>query len=63
VIGTALVTVEGVQVHLEPFVAGTQRGSGLKITGSAPSGLSSEDIDITIISLASQASQAATSTR
>jgi hypothetical protein len=58
-IGTALATLEGVQVRLEPLVIGTQRRDDIRITGSASSGLSSEDIDITIISLASQDSQTA----
>jgi hypothetical protein len=59
-IGTALATLEGVQVHLEPFVNGTQRRDDIRIIESASSGLSSEDIDITIVSLASQDSQTAT---
>lgn len=59
-IGMALATVEGVQVHLEPMITGTQRRNDIRITGSASSGLSSEDIDITIVSLASQESQTAT---
>jgi hypothetical protein len=59
-IGTALATLEGVQVHLEPLITGTQRRNDIRITGSASSGLSSEDIDITIVSLASQDSQTAT---
>ncbi|RSH94163.1 hypothetical protein EHS25_003966 [Saitozyma podzolica] len=59
-IGTALATLAGVQVHLEPLITGTQRRNDIRITGSASSGLSSEDIDITITSLASQASQTAT---
>ncbi|RSH85394.1 hypothetical protein EHS25_004790 [Saitozyma podzolica] len=59
-IGTALATVEGVQVHLKPLITGTQRRNDIRITRSAASGLSSEDIDITIVSLASQDSQTAT---
>ncbi|GFZ44382.1 hypothetical protein JCM24511_02104 [Saitozyma sp. JCM 24511] len=59
-IGQALATVEGVQVHLEPLITGTQRWNDIRITGSAASGLSSEDIDIIIVSLASQDSQTAT---
>jgi hypothetical protein len=59
-IGTALVTVDGVQVHLEPFVPGTQRRDDIRIIGSAASGLSTEDIDSTIVSPASQDSQTAT---
>jgi hypothetical protein len=51
---------EGVQVHLEPLITGTQRRNDIRITGSAPGGLSSEDIDIAIVSLASQDSQTAT---
>ncbi|RSH85378.1 hypothetical protein EHS25_004774 [Saitozyma podzolica] len=58
--GTALGRLEGAQVHLEPLITGTQRRNDSRITGSASSGLSSEDIDITIISLASQDSQTAT---
>ncbi|RSH95865.1 hypothetical protein EHS25_000958 [Saitozyma podzolica] len=49
----------GVQVHLERFITGTQRKNDIRTTGSAPSGLSSEDIDFTIVSLASQASKTA----
>ncbi|GFZ50366.1 hypothetical protein JCM24511_08123, partial [Saitozyma sp. JCM 24511] len=59
-VGTAVGTVEGVQVHLEPLINRTQRRKDIRITGSASSGLSSEDIDITIIPLASQDSQSAT---
>jgi hypothetical protein len=59
-IGTALATLEGVQVHLEPLITGTQRRNDIRITGSVSSGLSSEDIDIAIVSLASQDSQTAT---
>jgi hypothetical protein len=32
-IGTALGTLEGVQVHLEPLITGTQRRNDLRITG------------------------------
>jgi hypothetical protein len=59
-IGTALATLEGVQVRLERFVTGTRSRDDIRIIGSAASGLSSEDIDIAIISLASQDSQTAT---
>jgi hypothetical protein len=59
-IGTALATLKGVQVRLEPLVIGTQRRDDIRISGSAPSGLGREDIDITIVSLASQNSQTAT---
>jgi hypothetical protein len=45
---------------LEPFITGTQRTKDIRINGSASSGLSSEGIDVTIVSLASQASQTAT---
>jgi hypothetical protein len=58
--GQALATLDGVQVHLEPFVPGTQRRNDIRITGSASRGLSSEDIYITIVSFASQAYQTAT---
>jgi hypothetical protein len=59
-IGTALATLEGVQVHLEPLITRTQRRNDIRITGSASSGLGREDIDIAIVSLASQDSQTAT---
>ncbi|GFZ50354.1 hypothetical protein JCM24511_08111, partial [Saitozyma sp. JCM 24511] len=59
-VGTALATVEGVQVHLEPFITGTQRRNDIRITGSAAIGLSSEDLDSTIVSLASLDSQTVT---
>jgi hypothetical protein len=59
-IGTALATVEGVQAHLEPLITGKQCRNDIRITGLTSSGLSSEDIDITIVSLASQDSQTAT---
>jgi hypothetical protein len=59
-IGTALATLARVQVRLEPLIIGTQRRDDIRITGSAASGLSSEDIDINIVSLASQDSQTAT---
>ncbi|GFZ46026.1 hypothetical protein JCM24511_03760 [Saitozyma sp. JCM 24511] len=58
--GTALATVEGVQVHLEHSITSTQRRNDIRITGSAVSGPSREDIDITIVSLASQDSQITT---
>jgi hypothetical protein len=59
-IGTALATVDGLQVHLEPLITGTQRRNDIRITGSAASGLSSEEMDTTIVSLAFQDSQTAT---
>jgi hypothetical protein len=49
-----------VQVHLEPLITGTQRRNDIRITRSAASGLSSEDIRIAIVSLASQDSHTAT---
>jgi hypothetical protein len=49
-----------VQVHVEPLVIGTQRGDDIRIIGSAASGLSSEKINIAIVSLASQDSQTTT---
>ena len=58
--GTALGTLECMQVRLEPLVSGTQRSNGIGITGSASSVFSSEDINITIVSLAAQDSQTAT---
>ncbi|RSH85488.1 hypothetical protein EHS25_004884 [Saitozyma podzolica] len=45
-IETALPTLDGVQVHLEPLITGTQRRNDIRITGSAARGLSNEDIDI-----------------
>jgi hypothetical protein len=48
---------EGVQVQLKPLIAGTQPRKDIRVTESASSGLSSEDIDITTVSLASQHSQ------
>ncbi|RSH95776.1 hypothetical protein EHS25_000868 [Saitozyma podzolica] len=48
------------QVHLEPLITGTQRRNHIRISGSASSGLGSEDIDIAIVSLASQDSKTAT---
>jgi hypothetical protein len=59
-LGWPSATVEGVEVHLEPLITGTQRRNDVRITGSASSGLSSEDINITIVSLASLDSQTAT---
>jgi hypothetical protein len=59
-IGTALATLERLQVHLEPLITFSQRRNDIRITGSATSGLSSEDNDITIVSLASQDFQTAT---
>jgi hypothetical protein len=59
-IGTALATVKGVPTNMEPLVTGTQRRDDRRIIGSAASGLSSEDIDIGAVSLASQDSQTAT---
>ncbi|GFZ51760.1 hypothetical protein JCM24511_09528 [Saitozyma sp. JCM 24511] len=43
-IETALATVDGVKVHLEPFVKGTPRRDDIRITGSAAGGLSSENM-------------------
>jgi hypothetical protein len=59
-IGTALATLARVQARLEPLIIGTQRRDDIRITGSAASGLSSEDTDINIVSLASLDSQTAT---
>jgi hypothetical protein len=59
-IGIALPTLEGVQVHFEPFITCIQRRNNVRIFGSAASGLLNEDIDIAILSLASQDSQTAT---
>jgi hypothetical protein len=56
-IGTALATLEGVQVHLETSVTDTGHGDDIRIIGSAASGLPSEDINITIVSLAPPDSQ------
>jgi hypothetical protein len=59
-IGTALATLERLQVRLEPLITVSQGRNDIRITRSASSGLSSADIDITIVSLASQESQTAT---
>jgi hypothetical protein len=56
----ALATLEGVQGHLEPFITCAQRRNDIRIFGSAASGLLNEDIDIAILSLASQDSQTVT---
>jgi predicted nucleotidyltransferase len=54
------VTVESVQIHMDPFNTGTSpRDDDIMIIGSASSGLSNEDIDIIVVSLASQTSQTA----
>jgi hypothetical protein len=58
-IGTALGRLEGAQVHLEPLTTDTQRRNDIRITGSVSSALSSEDIDIAIVSLTSQDPQTA----
>jgi hypothetical protein len=58
VFGTALAKVEGVQVLMDPFNTGTSpRDDDIMIIGSASSGLSNEDLDIIVVSLASQTSQ------
>jgi hypothetical protein len=59
-LGPPPAALEGVQVQLEPLLTVTQRRNEIRITGSASSGLSSEDIDIAIVSLDSQDSQTAT---
>jgi hypothetical protein len=46
-IGKALAMMDEVHVPLEPLITGTQRRKDIRITGSAASGLSSADIDIT----------------
>ncbi|RSH89932.1 hypothetical protein EHS25_001918 [Saitozyma podzolica] len=53
-------TLERLQVRLEPLITVSQGRNDIRITRSASSGLSSADIDITIVSLASQESQTAT---
>jgi hypothetical protein len=45
---------------MHSLITGTQRRNDIRITGSAASGFSSEDIDNAIVSLASQDSQTAT---
>jgi hypothetical protein len=47
----SLVTSDGVQVHLERFITGTQQRSEIRTTGSPSRSLSSQDIDVIIVSL------------
>jgi hypothetical protein len=54
VIGTSLAAVEGVQVHMAPLVNGTQRRDDIRIIGLTSSGVSGRDVEITIVSQASQ---------
>ncbi len=58
IIGQALSTVEGVQIRLEPLIPNSQRRNDIRITGSRASGLASQEFDLTIVSLANQASEA-----
>ncbi len=58
-IGNALSTLEGVQVRLEPLVLGTARRNDIRITGSRPASLSTQEFDLTIVSMASQQARAA----
>jgi hypothetical protein len=59
-IGIALVTLDAVQFHSNPLSPVTHQRSDVRIAGSASRSLSSEDIDIIIVSLASRASQTLT---
>ena len=54
VIGQALSTLEGVQVRLEPLILNTQRRNDIQLIGSQASQLSSQEFDLTIVSLDSQ---------
>jgi hypothetical protein len=58
VIYQALKSTQGVRAHMEPFAIDSDRRNDLRIEGSQSSGLSSEEIDLSIVSLASQRSVA-----
>jgi hypothetical protein len=49
----------GIATQLEPFITDTKHKNDIITTGSHANGLSREDIDITIVSFAPQASQLA----
>jgi len=46
------------QIRLEPLILGSQRRNDIRITGSRHSALFTEEFDLTVVSLASQDSQA-----
>ena len=52
VLASTLSTLDGVQVTLEPFIAGTTRRNDICITGSRASGMANHEYDITVVSLA-----------
>jgi hypothetical protein len=53
-IGGALRVIEGMQVDLEPLIGTTSRRNDIRITGSRQSGLSNQEYDVTVVSLATQ---------
>ncbi|BEI97702.1 hypothetical protein CcaverHIS631_0300010, partial [Cutaneotrichosporon cavernicola] len=57
-IATSLSAIPDTQVHLEPFIANTQRRNDIRITGSRESGMASYEYDITVVSLATQQARA-----
>ncbi len=52
IIGNALSTLEGVPVRLEPLVLSTARRNDIRISGSRPTALSTQESDLTIVSIA-----------
>jgi hypothetical protein len=56
---TALGTVQGVPVPIKPFINVTQLRDDIRVIASDCSDHSSEDINVTVVSLASQISQTA----
>ncbi|RSH80807.1 hypothetical protein EHS25_006976 [Saitozyma podzolica] len=59
-LATGLLFLRNPLTHMELIVSRTQRRDDIRIIGSAPSGPSRENIDIIIVSLASQDSQTST---
>ncbi len=53
-VGKALSTLEGEQIRLEPFVLGTARRNDIRITGPQPSSISTQELDLAIVYMASQ---------
>jgi hypothetical protein len=53
-IGQALSSLEGMTVHLEPAAEGGRRRNDIQAIGSRPTGLASQEFDVTITSLMSQ---------
>lgn len=58
-IGDALEGMAGVSVELEPAIGMTRRRNGVRISESRESGIASHEYDVPVVSLASQAAQAA----